>query len=104
MGLSISACLCYLLGTRNTQYFCFTRSPVRFHNIRRMRRDLNRFRTRLAAAGIAVILTVTMAVQAKPTITSKPFGMTADGKKVEIYTLTNSRGSETQIITYGGAV
>ena len=37
-------------------------------------------------------------------ISKAPFGKTKDGKSVEIYTLTNSRGSEATIITYGGAV
>jgi aldose 1-epimerase len=41
---------------------------------------------------------------AKPRISKKPFGKTADGRAVEIYTLTNSRGAEAKIITYGGAV
>ncbi len=42
--------------------------------------------------------------EGKPTIVKKEFGKTADGKAVEIYTLTNSRGAEAAIITYGGAV
>jgi aldose 1-epimerase len=45
-----------------------------------------------------------MDAYSKPRITKAPFGKTKDGKSVEIYTLTNSRGSETAIITYGGAV
>ena len=42
--------------------------------------------------------------EAKPTISKKEFGKTADGRPVEIYTLTNGRAVEAAIITYGGAV
>ncbi len=59
---------------------------------------------RLGALSLAVILAFTMTGFARPKITHKPFGKTADGKAVEIYTLTNSKGSEAQIITYGGTV
>jgi aldose 1-epimerase len=45
-----------------------------------------------------------MDTYSKPRITKAQFGKTKDGKNVEIYTLTNSRGSEAAIITYGGAV
>jgi aldose 1-epimerase len=41
---------------------------------------------------------------AKPGVKKGAFGKTADGKAVEIYTLTNSKGAEAQITTYGGAV
>jgi aldose 1-epimerase len=54
--------------------------------------------------GVAVILGFAMTVIAKPKITKAAFGKTADGKAVEIYTLTNSGGAEAKIITYGGAV
>jgi aldose 1-epimerase len=37
-------------------------------------------------------------------IDSKPFGKTADGKSVELYTLTNRNGVKAEIITYGGHV
>ncbi|HVQ56655.1 MAG TPA: aldose epimerase family protein, partial [Pyrinomonadaceae bacterium] len=50
------------------------------------------------------IATFTMNTSAQPRITKAEFGRTKDGKAVEIYTLTNSRGSEARIITYGGAV
>ena len=43
-------------------------------------------------------------IQAKPSIRKAPFGATGDGKKVEIYTLTNSAGAEARIMTYGGTV
>jgi len=46
----------------------------------------------------------TMNASAKPRITKADFGKTKDGKAVEIYTLTNSRGSEARFITYGGTV
>src|SRR2546423_10024513 len=32
------------------------------------------------------------------------FGRTADGRDVDIYTLTNRRGAEARVITYGGAL
>lgn len=52
----------------------------------------------------AMMFVFGMTVAAKPKITKGPFGKTADGKAVAIYTLTNSAGSETKIITYGGTV
>jgi aldose 1-epimerase len=53
---------------------------------------------------IAAILVCGMNVAAEPNITKASFGKTAGGKGVAIYTLTNSRGAEAKIITYGGAV
>ncbi len=61
-------------------------------------------RVSLCVLSLAVILGFAMTGFAKPKIIHKPFGKTADGKAVEIYTLTNSKGSEAQIITYGGTV
>src|SRR5690348_5364955 len=37
-------------------------------------------------------------------ITSQPFGTTADGTAIERYTLTNAHGLEATIITYGGII
>jgi len=37
-------------------------------------------------------------------IEKKAFGKTPDGKKVDLYTLTNDDGLQTEIITYGGIV
>lgn len=51
-----------------------------------------------------IVLGFGMTVSAKPKITKKSFGKTADGKAVEIFVLTNSRGAEAKIITYGGTV
>ncbi|MFT3746538.1 MAG: aldose epimerase family protein [Pyrinomonadaceae bacterium] len=52
----------------------------------------------------AMALGFSMNILAKPKITKDNFGQTADGKAVEIYTLTNTRGSEARIMTYGGTV
>src|SRR5690348_3516083 len=41
---------------------------------------------------------------AKPRVKKGDFGKTADGRQVDIYTLTNSRGAEARIITYGGTM
>ena len=38
------------------------------------------------------------------TISQSPFGKTADGTPVEIYTLRNDKGCEARIMTYGGIV
>jgi len=39
-----------------------------------------------------------------PNIASAPFGTTPDGRAVECYTLSNDRGTEVEILTYGGIV
>ena len=57
-----------------------------------------------AVISIVLILGIAATGSAKPKVSKKPFGKTSDGKAVEIYTLTNSRGAEAKIITYGGAV
>ena len=51
-----------------------------------------------------LILTFAIVSMAKPGVTEKPFGKSADGKPVTIYTLTNSTGAEARIMTYGGAL
>ena len=45
-----------------------------------------------------------LSIEAKPTIKIDNFGNTSDGKNVKIYTLTNSKGAEAKIITFGGIV
>ena len=65
---------------------------------------MSSFYARVFPLYVIVILGFAMTGLAKPKITHKPFGKTADGKAVEIYTLTNSKGVEATIITYGGTV
>jgi aldose 1-epimerase len=40
----------------------------------------------------------------RPKISKQAFGMTTDGESVELYTLTNAKGLEARIMTYGGTV
>ncbi len=53
---------------------------------------------------IAALLALTTQAQKKPMITKQPFGKTADGTPVDIYTLTNAKGMEARIMTYGGII
>lgn len=53
---------------------------------------------------LCCVFLFTMDAFSKPRVSKASFGKTKDGKSVEIYTLTNTRGSEAAIITYGGAV
>jgi len=58
----------------------------------------------LSSAGLCAACFVGCASMSKPTgtISQAPFGKTADGTPVEIYTLRNSKGMEARIMTYGG--
>lgn len=51
-----------------------------------------------------LILSPLAVAVAQPSITSAPFGKTADGQSVEIYTLRNRHGMEARITNYGGIV
>jgi aldose 1-epimerase len=53
---------------------------------------------------IAALFAINIYAQKKPMITKQPFGKTADGKPVDIFTLTNAKGMEAKIMTYGGIV
>ena len=50
-----------------------------------------------------VVLSCGLVAEGKGTVVKSDFG-SVEGRKVELYTLTNSRGAEARIITYGGAV
>lgn len=52
----------------------------------------------------AVVLFGTTALAGEPTISKSPFGKTADGAAVDVYTLTNSKGMQAAITNYGGIV
>ena len=60
----------------------------------------------LAAAGLGTACLVGCSTMSKSTgnISQAPFGKTADGTPVEIYTLRNSHGAQAKIMTYGGIV
>ena len=53
-------------------------------------------------AALAVLLCGPVA-EGKGTVKKSDFG-SVEGQKVDLYTLTNGRGAEAQIITYGGAI
>ena len=42
--------------------------------------------------------------QSHPSVTRAPYGTTADGTAVEVFTLTNANGLELRAITYGGII
>ena len=63
------------------------------------------FTALLGFAFILMAITTTgQPASAKPRIKQSPFGKTADGQEVSLYTLTNAHGAEVSIITYGARV
>jgi aldose 1-epimerase len=58
----------------------------------------------LAALCVAAWLWCASGAEGQTGVKKAGFGKTADGQDVDIYTLTNRRGAEARIITYGGAV
>jgi aldose 1-epimerase len=58
----------------------------------------------VAALAFALIVPTATMAKAGGTLTSRPYGTTSDGKAVDEYTLTNTRGMEVKIITYGGII
>jgi aldose 1-epimerase len=57
-----------------------------------------------AALCAAAVLLCGTGARGQAGVKKAGFGRTADGQDVDIYTLTNRRGAEAGIITYGGAV
>ena len=57
---------------------------------------------------LAVVFTTSCASENKTVavrkISSRPFGKTPEGIQVDLYTLTNVKGAEATISTYGGAI
>jgi aldose 1-epimerase len=68
----------------------------------------SRYLLTAALAGLALTLTTAAAPQAKGPamkgVTKSDFGQTADGTKIDLYTLTNANGMVVKIITYGGII
>jgi aldose 1-epimerase len=53
---------------------------------------------------LATFLALTQTVPPGATVSVAPFGRMPDGKAVEVYTLTNSRGMQVRAITYGAII
>ena len=53
---------------------------------------------------IATLMLTATGAKAADTITRKPFGKTADGQALSLYTLTNAHGAQVQITNFGGIV
>src|SRR5690348_221244 len=64
---------------------------------------LSRVRSDLRCFVLLTVLAISSAAQQKAGISSAAFDK-ANGKPVEIYTLTNKNGMEARIMTYGGTV
>ena len=62
---------------------------------------LKSLRFALMCGAFSLLLNVTVNAQ---TVTKERFGTTPDGENVDIYTLTNQRGSEVKITNYGGII
>src|SRR5687768_16354799 len=62
--------------------------------------------TALLAVLAAVIFATasTAAPKHAGSITKAPFGTTPEGEKVDLYTLTNVKGVEVKVITFGGII
>jgi len=57
-----------------------------------------------AALAAAALTMVAASAAATPDIQKAPFGRTAEGKPVDIYTLTNKNGVEARIMTFGATL
>lgn len=57
-----------------------------------------------ALAACAVLCAIAGGAEAKTKVTRQDFGKTKDGQAVQIYTLTNAKGMEARIMTYGGII
>lgn len=54
--------------------------------------------------GLSPLSSGNLKAQGKAQIQKRSFGKSSDQKPVDLYTLTNNRGVEVQIMTYGGAI
>src|SRR5947199_587281 len=52
----------------------------------------------------AIILALNLNASGQAKITKESFGKTSDGQNLDIYTLTNRRGAEVKITSYGGII
>ncbi|MEI6515410.1 MAG: aldose epimerase family protein [bacterium] len=54
--------------------------------------------------GVMIVLGLAMSVTGQASVEQKPYGKLADGTDVVLFTLKNAKGTEAQIINYGGIV
>ena len=69
-----------------------------------MKKNMQFIKLTLAGLGMACLAGCASMSKTTGTISQAPFGKTADGTPVEIYTLRNCHGTEARIMTYGGIV
>src|ERR1700738_3813223 len=58
----------------------------------------------LLGAATFACLAQTPAKKGKPAVTKQDFGKLPDGTPIELYTLSNAKGMQAGVITYGGVV
>lgn len=58
----------------------------------------------LVALAVFAPIGTSLALAAPATVTQKAFGTLADGQKVTLFTLTNSKGTRAEVMNYGGIV
>ena len=83
------------------QSMLFDTNPQRTHIIRRM---IGPFLLCLSLVAVSTSSGFASSAQGALMVKKEAFGNTAEGKAVELYTLTNTHGIEVRVMTYGGVI